>query len=215
LNHIGRFLGWLKGYIHNRNHSSANLVNGYARATLSRRAPEKLRRGLLARCASNNVCLPPSSFLHNASDRLASRRRPGGHYVEVKLSRRNNKVVHSPRTTEVKLWKFLKKYVVHARRKQLLEPPANDVHIIEVISKGKASVVMNAQPVRVNSWFQYNALRESVGKVERIFVVNFGSSTARAGREVIVYMRRFHSIVSRDDTDFEKPLHLLMGRGAQ
>ena len=60
---IDRFLGWLKGYIHDRAHSSRNLVNGYARATLSRRMPRLVRDRLLSRLARTHTRLPLTSFL--------------------------------------------------------------------------------------------------------------------------------------------------------
>ena len=203
LPHFRRFLGWLKGYIHDRNHSSANCVRGYARATLARRAPAHVRSALLARYARNNVQLPPSSFLHNAGDRLATRRRPGGHHVELKLTRRNQKVVQAG--SEPRLWRFLKKYVVDDRRKPLLAPPANNVHIIEILSKGKAAIVMNGQSVCVGSWFEYDTEFETVrvGKLERIFVVTFGARSSPAGREMVVFMRRFSTTNKRDDTDYD------------
>jgi hypothetical protein len=162
-----------------------------------------LRRELLARYARYNVALPTSSFLRNAHDRLAIRHTPGGHYVEVKLSRRNHKEVRSPKATEEKLWKFLKKNVVDERRQRILKDNCDRVHCIEMRSEGKAGVVVNGQPVRVESWFQYDIYRELVGKVERIFVVTFGSRFSTAGREVIVYIRRFKKTVPRDDTDFD------------
>ena len=200
----GRFLGWLKGYIHDRNNSSANLVNGYARATMTRRAPDSIRRLLLARYALNDLCLAPSSFLHDASDRLARRYRPGQHYVEVKLSRRNNKKVINPKQAEPKLWQFLKRNVVDERRAPLLRPPASDVHTIEISSKGRAAIVVNGRPVRVGAWFQYdNGENGCVGKLERIFAVTFGNIPSATAREVIVYIRRFAGTVARDYTDFD------------
>lgn len=193
----------MKGYIHDRNNSSANLVNGYARATLTRRAPDSVRRSLLARYALNNLLLAPSSFLHDASDRLARRHRPGQHYVEVKLTRRNNKKVINPQQAESKLWKFLRTYVLDELRAPLLRPPASDVHTIEITSKGRAAIVVNGQPVRVGEWFLYDSNREYVGKLERIFAVTFGNIPSAAAREVIVYIRRFAGTVSRDYTDFD------------
>jgi hypothetical protein len=196
----GRFLGWLKGYIHDRNNSSANLVNGYARATLTRRAPDSIRRALVARYAFNDLSLAPSSFLHDAGDRLARRHRPGQHYVDFKLSRRNNKKVSNPEQAERKLWQFLKTYVVDERRAPLLRQPASDVHTIEILSKGRTAVVVNGQPVRVGAWFQYESVQKYVGKLERIFAVTFGNTAAC---EVIAYIRRFAVTAARDDTDFD------------
>jgi hypothetical protein len=146
--------------------------------------------------------LAPSSFLHDASDRLASRHRPGQHYVEVKLSRRNNKKVINPQQTQPKLWELLKKSVLDLRRAPLLQPPASNVHTIEINSKASA-VVVNGQPIRVGAWFQYDRYAEHVGKLERIFVVTFGNIPSAAAREVIVYIRRFADTAARDDTDFD------------
>ena len=141
--------------------------------------------------------------MHDASDRLARRHRPGEHYVEVKLSRRNNKKVINPQQSERKLWKFIKTYVVDERRAQLLRLPASDVHTIEILSKGQTAVVVNGQPVRVGAWFQYDSFDGHVGKLERIFAVTFGNIPSAAAREVIVYIRRFAGTVSRDYTDFD------------
>jgi len=195
----------LKGYIHDRNKSSANCVRGYARATLARRAPAYVRTGLLARYAGSDVQLPPSSFLPTASDRLASRRRAGEHYVELKLTRRNNRVLPREGRDELPVWIFLKKIILDARRKQFLAPPATNVYITEVLDKGRAAVLMNGQSVRAGSWFKYDHAqeRERVGKLERIFVVNFGARSSPRGREFVVYMRRFLDVTSRDETDYD------------
>ena len=141
--------------------------------------------------------------MHDASDRLARRHRPGEHYVEVKLSRRNNKKVINPQQSERKLWKFIKTYVVDERRAQLLRLPASDVHTIEILSKGQTAVVVNGQPVRVGAWFQYDSFDGHVGKLERIFAVTFGNIPSAAAREVIVYIRRFADTAARDDTDID------------
>jgi hypothetical protein len=141
--------------------------------------------------------------LHDASDRLARRHRPGLHYVDVKLTRRNNKKVINPKQAERKLWQFLKTYVVDERRAPLLKKPASDVHTIEILSKGRTAVAVNGQPVRVGAWFQYDRYDGHVGKLERIFAVTFGNIPSAATREVIVYIRRFVDTAARDHTDFD------------
>ena len=105
---IFRFLGWLKGFIHDRNHSTENLVRGYGRVTVIRREPSRIRTAIVQRYASNQLVLPKSSFLALPDNRMQRRSRAGRHEVQVRLSRRNHKIMVSIRQEEPRLERLLK-----------------------------------------------------------------------------------------------------------
>ena len=166
--------------------------------------PERVRSGIIARYARSNLHLPSTSFLHSASERLSSKpSRTGGHFVEVRLSRRNQTKINDPKVSEKKLWKFLVANVVDAQRAANLRQ--GDVQIIEIQNRGKAGVTLNAQPVRAQGWFRYDSDMEYTGRLSRTFAVSFGS---RSGYEVVVYMERWVATTNIDDTDYDVDTHL-------
>lgn len=105
---LRRFLGWLKGFIHDRNHSTENLVRGYGRVTVLRRAPTESRTLTRLRYKTKEFSHAASSFLVPVEDRLDRRTRSGQHEQNVRLSRRNHRRVISIKEDEKPLWKVLR-----------------------------------------------------------------------------------------------------------
>jgi hypothetical protein len=201
----------LKGFIKDRNNSSANLINGYAKVTLTRRIPERVRHRLLSRYARANVALRGTSFLISACDRVNNmvNSRPGTHRVNISLSRRNHTVVFEPENHCKPLWAFLAKNLISDFQKKLLAAkPPSDVHVIEISDVGKVALKLNGQNVRLDAWFKYDKwvnndkFEEYAGQVKRIYVVAFGPSS-RARKDVFLYMERRHSTMVVDGSDYD------------
>ena len=200
----------MKGFIKDRNNSSANLINGYGKVTLTRRIPERVRHRLLSRYARTNVALGGTSFLFSACDRVNMvNSRPGTHRVNISLSRRNHTVVFEPQNHCKPLWAFLAKNLISDYQKELLAAkPPSEVHVIEISDVGKAALKLNGQNVRLDAWFKYDKwtnndnYAEFAGQVKRIYTVRFGPGS-RARQDVFVYMERRHSTKIVDGSDYD------------
>ena len=167
--------------------------------SLTRRIPAVVRDRLISRYNRNNLYLPSTSFLHSASDRLTNRPcRPGYHYVEINLSRRNQRKVDY--RAERRLWNFVLANLSD-RVPNIRQPNVSGMEIIEILPRGRAGVKLNAQPVRVQGWFKYdNDDNQYAGRLTRMFAVSFSS---RSGYEVILYMERWLGTLRVDDTDYD------------
>ena len=95
--------------MHDRNHSTENLIRCYGRVTVIRRAPQDTREALLQRYAASGVSFPTSSFLRPVEERTESRGgRAGTHHIVVRFSRRNHKTILNPEIEAPMLWKLVK-----------------------------------------------------------------------------------------------------------
>jgi hypothetical protein len=165
---IFRFLGWLKGFIHDRNHSTENLVRGYGRVTVIRRAPSRIRTAIVQRYASNQLVLPKSSFLALPDNRMQRRSRAGRHEVQVRLSRRNHKVMVSIHQEEPRLEKLLK-------------AEFGDLHTTAraIRFTTSAGVKCDGFPVAKGVWFGFDphdSSRTKVGRVVDVFACTFDTN---------------------------------------
>jgi hypothetical protein len=186
-------LGWLKGYCHDRNHSSENIVSGYGKVTLVRRVSTDVRKRLLSTYARFDLDLPSTSFLRTSRKNVGASR-AGAHEVTVVLSRRNHRVVRNPAESERRLWTLLKK--VHGNER-LVAPTTN------ILDFPNSGVELNAFSVRPETWYMYDNVHSSfVGKVTRVFACEIPT---RHGPlyECFVYIERCaEEVRSIDDTDF-------------
>lgn len=57
-----RYVGWLKGFVHNRKEPHVNMINGYSRVTLMRGMPSKLREDVREWWKANDIDLPGSVY---------------------------------------------------------------------------------------------------------------------------------------------------------
>ena len=187
-----RFLGWLKGFVHDRAHSTENIVRCYGRVTVIRRAPTDTREALLQRYETSGLSFPATSFLMSVGDRMDKRgSRAGKHEVSVTLSRRNHKRVPTPETKEPLLWRLLRQEFPNKFR---------SVRIIHFRSTTGLSV--NGFPVSKGQWFgfDYDAAPEcKVGRVKDAFACTFGSNTHY---QCFVYMDTWQGTQKCNLTDF-------------
>ena len=162
--------------------------------------PRLVRDRLLSRLARTHTRLPLTSFLASPNDRLGAHRRPGGHYVETTLSRRNHTKVVNPSETVKQLCKFL---VDNVDDFEL--PLQRNKHIIEILAAGRSGVRMNGQPIRISAWFKCDSTTNNAvypGKLVRMFLIPRAGT--RSGHEVVVYIQRFkmRDVHVQDTTDY-------------
>ena len=187
-----RFLGWLKGFIHDRNHSTENLVRGYARVTVIRRAPISTTAAVLQRYHSSSLSLPKGSFLRPPEERLERRSRSGRHEVQVRLSRRNHKHVSSIQHDEGRLWNLLRS-----------EFRAQYATAIAMKFTKSTGVKCDGFPVTKGEWFGFDPHDNSptrVVRVTEVFACMF--DTRLSMYHCFVYMEVFLGAVSCNFTDY-------------
>ena len=134
-----------------------------------RRAPSHTRAAIVRRYASNQLSLPKSSFLPRPADRLQRRSRAGRHEVQVRLSRRNHKIVDSIRRQEPRLEKVLK-------------DEFGDQHTTARVIRFTTStgVKCDGFPVAKGIWFGFDphdGSRTKVGRVADVFACTFGRNS--------------------------------------
>ncbi len=89
----------MKNFIHSRKHPAANLVNGYSKVTLIRRAHASARNGVLEdKFARDGEKLAVTSFLRSANAKLLTKQRAGvagANILDCVLSRRRGTLLGS------------------------------------------------------------------------------------------------------------------------
>ena len=169
-----------------------NLVRGYGRVTVIRRAPTNTTAAVLQRYHSNNLCLPKGSFLRPPEERLERRSRSGRHEVLVRLSRRNHKRVNSIQRDEGRLW-------------SLLKSEFRDQYTTATALKFTTStgVKCDGFPVTKGGWFGFDPhdnSRTKVGRVTDVFACMF--DTRHSMYQCFVYMEVFNGVVPCNFTDY-------------
>ena len=90
---FNRFVGWVKNFIHSRKHPAVNMMKGYGRVTLVRRAHSTNDR-VERRFAQEGTKLSDTSFLRSASTRLLNKQRigvAGANVLQIKISKYTGK----------------------------------------------------------------------------------------------------------------------------